>query len=141
MKIPVPGAGGVLFNPDGKVLLIRDRQGYWCFPKGHLDAGESLASAALREVEEETGIRGRLRRALSVSRYQNHKGIAREIHWFLMEGEGQIRLEKGLNGAGFFEPTEARRLLAFPEDVQLLDEAVCYVQGRNLPVDCNPAKE
>ncbi|MCX7601656.1 MAG: NUDIX hydrolase [Meiothermus sp.] len=135
MKTPVKGAGGVLFNPEGKVLLIRDRQGYWCFPKGHLDEGESLEQAALREVEEETGIKGRLRRALSVTRYHNNKGIAREIHWFIMEGQGPIRLEKGLNGAGFFELDEARRLLAFPEDVRLLEEASRHIQAPRFGID------
>ncbi len=135
MKRPVQGAGGVLFNLEGKVLLIRDRQGYWCFPKGHLDEGESLEQAALREVEEETGIRGTVRAPLSVTRYRNNKGIEREIHWFLMEGHGSVRLEKGLHGAGFFDLAEARRLLAFPEDVRLLDEAARHVQGQHFGID------
>lgn len=135
MKTPVQGAGGVLFNPEGKVLLIRDRQGYWCFPKGHLDAGESPEQAALREVEEETGIRGTVKAPLSVTRYHNNKGIAREVHWFLMEGQGQIRLEKGLHGAGFFDLSEARRLLAFPEDLGLLEEASRHVQAPNFGID------
>jgi len=119
----VQGAGGVLFNPQGQVLLIRDRQGYWCFPKGHLVPGESLEQAALREVAEETGVRGIIKQPLSTTRYRNNKGICREIHWFLMEGQGQIRIEKGLHGAGFFDLLEARRLLAFPEDVRLLEKA------------------
>lgn len=118
------GAGGVLFNPKKEVLLIRDRLGYWCFPKGHVDAGENLEQTALREVEEETGIAGKLKAELSSTQYTNNKGVARQIHWFLMRGKGKIKLEKGLNGAGFFEPEDARRILAFPEDVGLLEEAL-----------------
>lgn len=135
MKTPVQGAGGVLFNSQGQVLLIRDRQGYWCFPKGHPDAGESLRQAALREVEEETGIKGKIRQKLSITSYTNNKGIAREIHWFLMEGQGKVRLEKGLNGAGFFDLLEARRLLAFPEDVELLDKGIGHIQEKNFGID------
>lgn len=120
----VIGAGGVLFNPKGEVLLIRDRQGYWCFPKGHLDEGENLAQTALREVEEETGIQGEVVGQLSSTHYTNNKGVEREVHWFLMQGQGQVRIEKGLNGAGFFEPEEARRILAFSDDVRLLGEAL-----------------
>jgi len=135
MKTPVQGAGGVLFNPQGQVLLIRDRQGYWCFPKGHLEDGESPLQAALREVEEETGVKGQVKRGLSVTRYHNNKGIAREIHWFLMEGQGQVSLEKGLHGAGFFDPAEAIRLLAFTEDLGLLQEAHRHFQEQNIGID------
>ncbi|RDI94880.1 NUDIX hydrolase [Meiothermus sp. QL-1] len=124
----VIGAGGVLFNPKGEVLLIRDRMGYWCFPKGHVEPGESLAQAALREVEEETGIKAEVQGALGTTRYTNHQGVPREIHWFLMRGEGELRLERGLSGVGFFDPQEARQRLAFPEDVALLEEALGRIE-------------
>jgi diadenosine hexaphosphate hydrolase (ATP-forming) len=119
----------VLFNREGEVLLIRDRQGFWVFPKGHLDEGESLEQAAVREVEEETGIRGHVLSELSPTRYTNPKGVAREIHWYLMKGEGKVRLERGLNGVGFFPLEEARRILAFPDDLRLLEEALEKVGG------------
>lgn len=125
----VLGAGGVLFNPEGEVLLIRDRQGFWVFPKGHVDEGEGLERTALREVEEETGVRGQIVRELSPTRYTNNKGSAREIHWYLMRGEGKVRLEQGLNGVGFFPPEEARRTLAFPDDLALLEEAIKAMSG------------
>ncbi len=53
-------AGGVIYRrlPDGalEVLLIEDGYGNWGWPKGHVEAGESLAAAALRECREETGL-------------------------------------------------------------------------------------
>lgn len=51
----VKAAGGVVVEESGLVLAIY-RKGYWDLPKGHVEAGESLRQAALREVEEETGI-------------------------------------------------------------------------------------
>jgi 8-oxo-dGTP pyrophosphatase MutT (NUDIX family) len=59
----VSQAGAVVFRTDGgsvRVLLVRSRKnpGVWVFPKGHLEAGESHADAALREAEEEAGISG-----------------------------------------------------------------------------------
>ncbi|MDQ8155024.1 MAG: NUDIX domain-containing protein, partial [Gemmatimonadota bacterium] len=54
-------AGGIVFrrSPEGlRVLLIRDSYQNWGFPKGHLEAGESPDVAAVREVEEETGLDG-----------------------------------------------------------------------------------
>jgi 8-oxo-dGTP pyrophosphatase MutT (NUDIX family) len=55
-------AGGIVFRRDPagrpRFLLIKDSYGNWGFPKGHLEEGESPAAAALRETEEETGLRG-----------------------------------------------------------------------------------
>lgn len=55
----VRAAGGVVLNDEGAVLMIRLRQ-RWDLPKGHIEADESSAEAALREVEEETGVCGEI---------------------------------------------------------------------------------
>lgn len=52
----VTAAGGVVSDPEGRMLMIR-RNDRWDLPKGHLEAGEGLEACALREVEEETGVR------------------------------------------------------------------------------------
>ena len=60
-------------SAGGVVVDVRDHQAYlaliarhnragrveWCLPKGHIEAGETLVQTAEREVEEETGIKGR----------------------------------------------------------------------------------
>jgi len=123
-KKVVPGAGGLVFNAAGEVLLIRDRNGYWVFPKGHVEPGESPEETARREVAEETGVEARVIAKIGETGYVNDRGETRRISWYLMKGDGRIRLEPGLTGAGFFEPEEARRLLAFPEDLRLLEKAL-----------------
>ncbi|MFN3178688.1 MAG: NUDIX hydrolase [Thermus sp.] len=118
------GAGGLVFNEKGEVLLLRDRMGFWVFPKGHLEPGETLEVAAVREVQEETGVKAEVLAPLFPTRYVNPKGVEREIHWFLMRGEGEPRLEKGMTGLGWFSPEEALLLLSFPEDLRLLEVAL-----------------
>ncbi|TBH17534.1 NUDIX hydrolase [Thermus thermamylovorans] len=118
------GAGGVVFNGRREVLLLRDRMGFWVFPKGHPEPGEALERAAVREVLEETGVRAEVLLPLFPTRYVNPRGVEREVHWFLMRGEGEPELEGGMTGVGWFALEEARALLAFPEDLRLLEVAL-----------------
>ncbi|MCV6631467.1 MAG: NUDIX domain-containing protein [Flavobacteriaceae bacterium] len=53
----VLAAGGVVKNKEGQILFIF-RKGKWDIPKGKVDKKESLEDAAIREVEEETGVSG-----------------------------------------------------------------------------------
>jgi len=53
----VPSANVVVVNDDGALLVIhRTDNDNWAFPGGAMDLGESLVTAAVREVKEETGI-------------------------------------------------------------------------------------
>jgi len=57
---PAIGVSAIIFDPAGKVLLIRrgrpPAQGFWHVPGGKLEAGESLTEGVRREVREETGL-------------------------------------------------------------------------------------
>jgi len=49
-------SAGVVIVNNGKYLLLHYEAGHWDFPKGHIEAGETLKQAAIRELNEETGI-------------------------------------------------------------------------------------
>ncbi|MEM7382595.1 MAG: NUDIX hydrolase, partial [Bacteroidota bacterium] len=87
-KIPLEvAAGGVVTNKKGKVLFIF-RNNKWDLPKGKLDKGESLEECAVREVEEETGVKGlKIENFLKTTYHIFKKNGAfhlKEVHWYAM---------------------------------------------------------
>ncbi len=50
-------AGGIVIGPNKKVIIVNQNGNSWSLPKGHLDKGENYLQAAVREIEEETGVK------------------------------------------------------------------------------------
>lgn len=67
-------AGTVVFRKNGDFtlfLVISSSNGlHWVLPNGHIDPGESAEAAALRELEEEAGIRGEVIQSLGIQYYE-----------------------------------------------------------------------
>ena len=49
-------AGGIVWNPKLGVVVVNQNHNSWSLPKGHVERGEELLPAAMREIREETGI-------------------------------------------------------------------------------------
>lgn len=91
-------AGGVVVDlgqdpPAVALIARRNRAGRveWCLPKGHPEGAETLEQAAVREVAEETGIRGRIVVPLGTIEYWfsvPEKRIHKVVHHYLLEAEG-----------------------------------------------------
>ena len=92
-------AGGVVTNKKGKVLFIY-RNDKWDIPKGKLHKGETIEECALREVEEETGVKGlKIENFLKTTYHvfkRNGKYRLKEVHWFAMRTnyDGKLTPEK-----------------------------------------------
>jgi 8-oxo-dGTP pyrophosphatase MutT (NUDIX family) len=88
-------AGGLVENENGEWLLIY-RRGKWDLPKGKLEKGEKLDECAVREVEEETGLKKvQLIQPLCVTWHTYHEGtkfILKESHWYKMKAGGKQSL-------------------------------------------------
>jgi len=120
----VEGAGGVVINEAGDVLLIRHRNGSWVFPKGHIESGESKVDAAVREVEEEAGVQAAVvdPRQTWQTEYVNPRREGRRITWYLLRSPATeaVMREPIFPSGGFFPPDEALGMLAFEEDRAML---------------------
>jgi 8-oxo-dGTP pyrophosphatase MutT (NUDIX family) len=91
-------AGGLVVRTEqgtssGALIGRLDRRGRlrWSLPKGHVEHGETHEQAAIREVEEETGISGRITARLGSVEYTfvaQGKRIHKRVHHYLMEAVG-----------------------------------------------------
>jgi len=116
-------AAGVVFRYDGGVLLVQraiePAYGKWVFPGGYVDRGETLESAALREVREESGLVVRLTRLLGAYSYPGNPVIV-----VAYAGEvtgGVLAPDTESLAVQPFPPDEIPWVqLAFPSTVQVL---------------------
>jgi 8-oxo-dGTP diphosphatase len=113
----VEAAGG-LVTRDGQVLLVhRPRYDDWTLPKGKLDPGESFEDAAVREVEEETGVRCRLVRELPATEY-TVRDRPKVVRYWLMEVEGETDFVPNdeTDAIRWLPPADALELLTYARD-------------------------
>ena len=115
-------AGGVVVRDDGpsrRFLLVTARRqpGQWVFPKGHIEDGETVEQAAIREVLEEAGVKATVVSPLGASQYKTARELVR-AQFFLMRYVSEEQPGEGRRRA-WFTAAEAQRALLY-EDARLL---------------------
>ena len=123
-------AGGLVVDLSGeRGLLIgrHDKRGrtLWSLPKGHIEVGETPEAAALREVEEETGIVSKITRSLGVIDFwfmADGKRIHKTVHHFLFsEVSGDLAPQiSEVDVVDWFPLDEIATRLAYPDERKLI---------------------
>jgi len=122
----VRAAGGVVRRNGSRGALrvaVVHRPGYddWSFPKGKVDRGETLEETALREVEEETGLRCKLVAPLGCTAYADHKGRDKVACYWLMDVvSGRFRAGSEIDEVRWVTVDDALDLLSYRRDRALL---------------------
>ena len=88
-------AGGIVFKDNAILTIFRFSR--WDFPKGHIEAGETDADAALREVTEETGIseliiEKDLNFTYHIFKNENDRFVLKKTHWYQMRTSSENTL-------------------------------------------------
>lgn len=132
-------AGGVVYRMhSGRALflLIRDSYKNWGFPKGHLEANEAPELAALREVQEETGLgdlalRGEID---TIDWYFRFRGrlIHKICHFYLMESasaETSPQREEGITACRWATMGDAMQAISYANARAVLERAAAMVDS------------
>ncbi len=123
----VQAAGGVVWRREAgrdlEVLLVhRPRYDDWTLPKGKLDAGEDHADAALREVEEETGLRCALGPELASTSYRDRKGRTKHVrYWAMTPVAGRFTPTDEVDEVVWLPVEDAKAVLTYERDRPVLD--------------------
>lgn len=123
----VRAAGGVVWRPTPSgscevVLVHRPAYDDWSFPKGKLHSGETEADAAVREVEEETGLRCRLGRELATSSYRDARNRSKTVRYWLMTPiDGEMGPANEVDAVRWVPLEAAARLLSYDRDRLILE--------------------
>ena len=137
-------AGGIVVDVHEGVARIaviarRNRAGRieWCLPKGHLENDETLQQAAAREVEEETGIEGRVLTELGTIDYwfaTDQRRVHKFVHHYLLEATGgHLTIENDPDheaiDVAWLPLREAHEHLTFPNERRIARQAWARLAG------------
>ena len=103
------------------LLVHRPKYDDWTFPKGKAEPGESDEACALREVEEETGLRCLLGDELASTRYTDSRGRPKAVrYWRMSVQDGTFVPNREVDEIVWLDPESAAERLSYDRDVTVL---------------------
>lgn len=121
-KIEEKACGGIIIENE-KVLLIQQNDGFWGFPKGHVEKEETEEETAKREIKEETNLDIEIdSKSRYTMEYITDKGKNKEVVYFIAKKiRGEIKKqEEEIQNIKWANFQEAMELLSFDNTKQLL---------------------
>ncbi len=140
-KVEETSAGGVVLDlsatPPAVALIARhDRRSrlLWSLPKGHVEEGETPEQAALREVQEETGLVGQILAPLGIIDFWfvvEDRRIHKTVHHFVIEAIGGELSDEDLevDAVEWFPFEQVARRLAYGDERRLVAKVAQIVPG------------
>lgn len=127
-------SGGVLFrrhNNALEVAMVSVKGGkIWCLPKGIINTGENPEITAIREVEEETGLKGKIVGELGKISYwffikEENVKCKKTVYFFLMEYQGGdiSRHDFEVDSVSWFSVDEAIKRAGYKSEREILEKA------------------
>lgn len=120
------------------VLLINHRKGgFWAFPKGHPEHGETPLEAAVRELKEETGLsiaellfKKTVGESYLFKRENNL--ISKSVSYFIAEVKGEIKLQtEEIYDSKWVKLSEASEYITFPESKSICRQVSKWINGKD----------
>lgn len=126
----IHSAGGIVLRKiagdDGVKVLVTQHSGHhgWDFPKGHIEEGETSEDAALREVEEETGVVGEILEDAGHTEYfyyEEGEKVAKRVDYFLMKFAKQAEATTAfeVSAMEWLKPEDVEEKLTFTDTKKL----------------------
>jgi 8-oxo-dGTP pyrophosphatase MutT (NUDIX family) len=130
--IEATSCGGVVIH-RGKILGLyksyKNRYEGWVLPKGTVESGETFEETALREVQEEAGVRATIVKYIGKSQYSftvPEDMVEKEVHWYLMAADNyhsKPQREEFFVDSGYYKFHEIYHMLRFSNEKQILEKA------------------
>jgi len=122
-------------NKSGWEILVTQHSGHkgWDFPKGHREIYESEEQTALREVEEETGVKAEIIEKVGETRYfyyEEGKRVLKTVTFYLMKylGEGEATTAFEVSDMKWLPTDEVEKQLTFKDTKELWKKAKAKIQ-------------
>lgn len=128
-------AGAVIYSPQKKqFLLVKHRDGHWEFPKGKQEGDETLTQTLVREVEEETGMTGRLLTFRTRSSYNFYRRgrVQKTVEFGILLSDDEPVISDEHLDLCWAALAEVDSLLKFSEHKRVFREATRFLEQEEL---------